>query len=136
MKRNPARVRGQTEPEDPDEADAGLHAAVPVALDTTPTTVAKVADAPVAPPSATGREAKPRKSPSVVFTDGKRIVRHPGGKVEVPRVFSCAGAGVKPFWIYASADPAQEAAKERKAREEWAELYREAKKQADGETSE
>jgi hypothetical protein len=136
VKRNPLRVRGQTEPEDPDEADARLHAAVPEALDTTPMAVAKVADAPAAPPSATGREAKPRKGPSVVFTDGKRIVRHPGGKVEVPRVFSCAGAGVKPFWIYASADPGQDAAKETKAREEWAGLCREAKRQADGEASE
>jgi hypothetical protein len=136
VKRNPLRVRGQTEPEDPDEADARLHAAVPEALDTTPTAVAKVADAQAAPPAATGRESKSRKDPSVVFTDGKRIVRHPGGKVEVPRVFSCAGAGVKPFWIYASADPAQDAAKERKAREEWAGLCREAKRQADGEASE
>ena len=129
VKRNPVRVRGRAEPEDPDEADARLHAAVPGALDTTTTPVAKVADA-VAPPAASGGEAKPRKGPSVVFTDGKRIVRHPGGKVEVPRVFSCAGAGVKPFWIYASADPAQEAAKEKKAREEWEGLCREAREQS------
>ena len=131
-KRNPARVRGQAEPEDPDEADARLHAAVPGALDTTPVQVANVADAaePAPAPSASaGKAAKPRKGPGVVFTDGKRIVRHPGGRVEVPRVFSCAGAGVKPFWIYASADPAQEAAKEKKAREEWEALCREASEQ-------
>ena len=37
--------------------------------------------------------------------------------IEVPRVFSCAGAGIKPFWVY-GAHPEAEAAKEKKAREE------------------
>lgn len=62
----------------------------------------------------------------VVFTNGRRIVRHSNGLVEVPRVFSCDGAGVKPFWVY-SENPDDEAAKEKKAREEWESLCREAK---------
>ena len=72
-------------------------------------------------------EAKPqpvrKHAPRVVLTDGKRIVRHPGGVVEVPRVFSCAGAGIKPFWVYGT-HPEVEAAKEKKAREEWESLVR------------
>ena len=63
------------------------------------------------------------RAPRVIFTDGKRIVRHSGGVVEVPRVFSCAGAGIKPFWVY-GAHPEVEAAKEKKAREEWESLVR------------
>ena len=69
-----------------------------------------------------------KHAPRVVFTDGKRIVRHPGGVVEVPRVFSCAGAGIKPFWVY-GAHPETEAAKEKKAREEWEALVRQAEKE-------
>ncbi len=76
-----------------------------------------VAESAVAVESAPVRR-KPSRSPRVVFTDGRRIVRHPGGKVEVPRVFSCAGAGVKPFWVYGP-NPEVEAEKERKARREW-----------------
>ena len=59
--------------------------------------------------------------PRVIFTDGRKIVRHTDGKTEVPRVFSCIGAGVKPFWVYGP-NPEREAAKERKARREWREL--------------
>ena len=69
-----------------------------------------------------------KHAPRVVFTDGKRIVRHPSGVVEVPRVFSCAGAGIKPFWVY-GAHPEVEAAKEKKAREEWESLVRLAEKE-------
>jgi hypothetical protein len=66
-----------------------------------------------------------KHAPRVVFTDGKRIVRRPGGVVEVPRVFSCAGAGIKPFWVY-GAHPEAEAVKEKKAREEWQALVSQA----------
>ena len=88
-------------------------------------------------PGETAPSADPRETPAesprpggaarVVFTDGKKIVRRPGGVVEVPRVFSCAGAGVKPFWVY-GAHPEAEAAKEMKAREEWQALVRQAEK--------
>ena len=89
-------------------------------------------------PSEPAPSADPQQTPSetprpgggatrVVFTDGKKIVRRPGGVVEVPRVFSCAGAGVKPFWVY-GAHPEAEAAKEMKAREEWQALVRQAEK--------
>ena len=77
---------------------------------------------------APARKKTPR-SPRVVFTDGRRIVRHPGGKVEVPRVFSCAGAGVKPFWVYGP-NPEVEAEKERKARREWRALVELASRRA------
>ena len=69
---------------------------------------------------------KPTRRPRVVFTDGRKIVRHSGGKIEVPRVFSCAGAGIKPFWVY-GANPEVEAAKEQKARREWLALVEQAK---------
>ena len=89
-------------------------------------------------PSEPAPSADPQETPAgtprpgggaarVVFTDGKKIVRRPGGVVEVPRVFSCAGAGVKPFWVY-GAHPEAEAAKEMKAREEWQALVRQAEK--------
>ncbi len=89
-------------------------------------------------PSEPAPSAAPQETPTgtprpggvaarVVFTDGKKIVRRPGGVVEVPRVFSCAGAGVKPFWVY-GAHPEAEAAKEMKAREEWQALVRQAEK--------
>ena len=79
-------------------------------------------------PTTTEKPQPVRKHvPRVVFTDGKRIVRRPGGVVEVPRVFSCAGAGIKPFWVY-DARPEVEAAKEKKAREEWEFLVRQAEK--------
>jgi len=57
-------------------------------------------------------------------------VRHPGGKVEVPRVFSCAVAGVKPFWVYGP-NPEVEAEKERKARREWRALVELARAKGD-----
>ena len=87
-------------------------------------------------PSEPAPSADPQETPAgtsrpgggaarVVFTDGKKIVRRPGGVVEVPRVFSCAGAGVKPFWVY-GAHPEAEAAKEKKAREEWQALVSQA----------
>ena len=71
-------------------------------------------------------ETRPRGRPRVVFTDGKKIVRRPGGPIEVPRVFSCAGAGIKPFWAY-DAHPEADAAREKKARDEWQELVRQAR---------
>jgi len=86
------------------------------------------ADAPdeTADKTATANESKSHgRKQHVVFTDGKKIVRRPGGKIEVPRVFSCAGAGIKPFWVY-GAHPEADAAKEKKAREEWQELVRQA----------
>ncbi len=76
-------------------------------------------------PSAKETRKSTRRS-RVVFTDGRKIVRHPGGKIEVPRVFSCAGAGIKPFWVY-GANPEIEAAKEQKARREWLALVEQAK---------
>ena len=69
---------------------------------------------------------RPVRRPRVVFTDGRKIVRHPGGKIEVPRRFSCLGAGIKPFWVYGP-HPEMEAEKERKARLEWRSLAEEAK---------
>ena len=80
-----------------------------------------------APPAATAdtpSRSRGRK-PRIVLTDGKKIVRRSGGVIEVPRVFSCAGAGVKPFWVY-GAHPEAEAAKEKKAREEWQALVSQA----------
>ena len=52
--------------------------------------------------------------------------RLPGGKIEVPRRFSCLGAGIKPFWVYGP-HPEVEAEKERKARLEWRSLAEQAK---------
>ncbi len=69
---------------------------------------------------------RPTRWPRVVFTDGRKIVRHPGGKIEVPRRFSCLGAGIKPFWVYGP-HPEVEAEKERKARLEWRSLAEQAK---------
>ena len=69
---------------------------------------------------------RPTRWPRIVFTDGRKIVRHPGGKIEVPRRFSCLGAGIKPFWVYGP-HPEVEAEKERKARLEWRSLAEEAK---------
>ena len=97
-----------------------------------PPQVAATPEAPPATPSADAVAAvvpsRPRERASrVIFTEGKKIIRHPGGVIEVPRVFSCAGAGVKPFWVY-GAHPEAEAAKEMKAREEWQALVRQAEK--------
>ena len=104
--------------DDPDETDAQQHAATPA--------IAEQAAVPETPHVAAAAlpSAKGKSRRRVVFTDGRKIVRHSNGLVEVPRVFSCAGAGVKPFWIY-SANPEADAAKERKAREEWESLCRE-----------
>ena len=71
-------------------------------------------------------KTRPHGRPRVIFTDGKKIVRRPGGPIEVPRVFSCAGAGIKPFWAY-DAHPEADAAREKKARDEWQELVRQAR---------
>ncbi len=62
------------------------------------------------------------------FYNGKKIVRHDNGLIEIPVVFSCEGADVKPFWAYEE-NPEAEAAKELKAREEWAALCKEAQAQ-------
>ena len=112
------------------EADAQLYAILPEA------SAAKAVNAAdegrtAAPAEGRRHAAKSKSGRRVVFTDGRCIVRHPDGLVEVPRVFSCAGAGVKPFWIY-SAEPDAEAAKELKAREEWEALFNEAKAEGGG----
>ncbi len=64
----------------------------------------------------------------LVFYNGKKIVRHDNGLIEIPVVFSCEGADVKPFWAYEE-NPEAEAAKELKAREEWVALCKEAQAQ-------
>ena len=95
----------------------------------------QVAETPEKPPEAPAVAAadvpsRPRgRKPRIVLTDGKKIVRRPGGVIEVPRVFSCAGAGIKPFWVY-GAHPEAEAAKEMKAREEWQALVSQAEEEA------
>ena len=66
---------------------------------------------------------------AVVLTDGIRIVKHADGRIEVPKRFSCAGAGIKPFWVY-GASPEEDAAKERRARAEWEKLRRVAQQSA------
>ena len=82
-----------------------------------------------------GKSKKPKRSlhgkqPVVVFTDGRKIVRRPG-MIEVPRRFSCTGAGIKPFWVYdQKADV--EAAKERAARAEWEALCKLAREGENG----
>ena len=93
-----------------------------------PPQVAETPETPSEAPSAATADAPSRsrgRKPRIVLTDGKKIVRRSGGVVEVPRVFSCAGAGVKPFWVY-GAHPEAEAAKEKKAREEWQALVSQA----------
>ena len=91
----------------------------------------QVAETPETPPETTAAATAdvPSRSrgrkPRIVLTDGKKIVRRSGGVIEVPRVFSCAGAGIKPFWVY-GAHPEAEAAKEKKAREEWQALVSQA----------
>ena len=105
-------------------ADVVRQTAAPEIAQPTNSVVAQAAQEPHA--ADTGRVA-PRQAlrPRVVFTDGKKIVRRPGGRIEVPRVFSCIGAGVKPFWVYGKS-PEVEAEKERKARAEWEALRRKA----------
>lgn len=78
---------------------------------------------------------KSGRSVKVVFTDGRKIVRRDNGRViEVPRVFSYTGAGLKkPFWIYdrklGEAKMEAEAKLEKQARETWRALYEEALRQ-------
>ena len=93
-----------------------------------PPQVAETPETPSEVPSAATADAPSRsrgRKPRIVLTDGKKIVRRSGGVIEVPRVFSCAGAGIKPFWVY-GAHPEAEAAKEKKAREEWEALVSQA----------
>lgn len=77
----------------------------------------------------------------VVLTDGSRIVRRADGKlIEVPRVFSYMGAGLKkPFWLYdkklGDAKMETEAKKEKQARDAWRVLYDEAVRQERKETA-
>ena len=105
--------------------------AVPAMTDVGEDAPPQVAETPEKPPEAPAVAAadvpsRPRgRKPRIVLTDGKKIVRRPGGVIEVPRVFSCAGAGIKPFWVY-GAHPEAEAAKEKKAREEWQALVSQA----------
>ena len=102
-------------------ADVALEARTPAETNATAVAVA-------------ASERRTSGRPRVVFTDGKKIVRRPGGPIEVPRVFSCAGAGVRPFWVY-DKHPEADAAREKKARDEWQALVqqaRQAEKEASG----
>ena len=138
----PAAVRPETAPQpeprveetparpDTKKEDVSTHVAdipVDVGTETPPTDTPSEA----APPAevVVTRKKEPSRGPRVVLTDGKKIVRRSGGLIEVPRVFSCAGAGIRPFWVYSS-QPEADAAKEKKARDEWQALVREAR--ADG----
>ena len=130
--RPPSRSGGTYALIDADEEDARLHGA------DTPAGMEEVAALAPAETNATSTAAtenrkRPARKPRVVFTDGKKIVKRPGGQIEVPRVFSCAGAGVKPFWVY-GAHPETDAAQEKKARDEWQALVRQAR-QAEEEAS-
>ena len=110
---------------DPDEEDARRHGAdAPAGMETAEAPAAAETNAPAAVAAASVKRAS--RKPRVVFTDGKKIVKRPGGQIEVPRVFSCAGAGVKPFWVY-GAHPEADAAREKKARDEWQALVRQAR---------
>lgn len=80
-------------------------------------------DAPVRVADDLRHDKKATQKSAVVLTDGIKIVKLADGRIEVPRRFSCAGAGIKPFWVY-GANPEVEAAKEKRAREEWEELRR------------
>ena len=117
----------QPEPDVPAEEEAAP-ARTDVGEEDAPPQVAETPEAPPEAPSAATADvpSRPRgRAPRVVLTDGKKIVRRSGGVIEVPRVFSCAGAGIKPFWVY-GAHPEAEAAKEKKAREEWQALVSQA----------
>ncbi len=97
-----------------------------------PPQVAETPETPPEAPAAAMADVPSRsrgRQPRIVLTDGKKIVRRSGGVIEVPRVFSCAGAGIKPFWVY-GAHPEAEAAKEKKAREEWQALVNQAEEPA------
>ena len=110
---------------DADEEDARLHGAdMPAGMETEDAPAAAETNAPTA--AVAKNEKRASRKPRVVFTDGKKIVKRPGGQIEVPRVFSCAGAGVRPFWVY-GAHPEADAAREKKARDEWQALVRQAR---------
>ena len=128
----PSRPAGTYALIDADEEDARLHGADAPAGTEDVATLAPTATNAAATTVTENRKRAPRK-PRVVFTDGKKIVKRPGGLIEVPRVFSCAGAGVKPFWVY-GAHPEADAAQEKKARDEWQALVRQAR-QAEEEAS-
>ena len=128
----PSRPGGTYALIDADEEDARLHGAdAPVGMEE----VATLAPAETNATSTAATENRKRtaRKPRVVITDGKKIVKRPGGQIEVPRVFSCAGAGVKPFWVY-GAHPEADAAQEKKARDEWQALVKQAR-QAEEEAS-
>ena len=109
-----------------DKEDARRHNAAATA-GRTPEEVARASAETNAPAAAVAaNETRARGKPRVVFTDGRKIVRRPGGPIEVPRVFSCAGAGIRPFWVY-DAHPEADAAREKKARDEWQALVRQAR---------
>lgn len=133
-----AQPKSSTRPErtyalvDADEEDARLHGAdMPVGMEDAASIMPAETNAPAEAVAENGKRAF--RKLRVVFTDGKKIVKRSGGLVEVPRVFSCAGAGVKPFWIY-GAHPEADAAQEKKARDEWQALVRQAR-QAEEEAS-
>ena len=134
----PKRTSGRTYAlVDADEEDARLHGAdAPSGVETgeeeVPVVVAAETDASSQTDSsaeAAASKKRPARKSRVVFTDGKKIVKRPGGQIEVPRVFSCAGAGVKPFWVYGK-HPEADAAREKKARDEWQALVRQAEEDA------
>ena len=128
----PSRPGGTYALVDADEEDARLHGAdAPVGMEEVATLAP--AETSATSTSATENRKRPARKPRVVFTDGKKIVKRPGGQIEVPRVFSCAGAGVKPFWVY-GAHPEADAAQEKKARDEWQALVKQAR-QAEEEAS-
>lgn len=111
---------------DADEEDAQTHGAdMPADIVDAPVVTTAEPSNQVVAATASDKRRAPRK-PRVILTDGKKIVRRPGGQIEVPRVFSCAGAGIKPFWVY-GAHPEADAAKEKKAREEWQALVQQAR---------
>ena len=117
----------QPEPDMPAEEEVAP-AMADVGKEDAPPQVAETPEAPLEVPSAATADvpSRPRgRTPRIVLTDGKKIVRRSGDVIEVPRVFSCAGAGIKPFWVY-GAHPEAEAAKEKKAREEWQALVSQA----------
>ena len=129
----PKRTSGRTYAlVDADEEDARLHGAdAPSGAETgeevMPVPIAAETDTPAETVAASKK--RPARKSRVVFTDGQKIVKRPGGQIEVPRVFSCAGAGVKPFWVYGK-HPEADAAREKKARDEWQALVRQAEEDA------
>ena len=128
-----ARVDVQQPGPDMPAEEAVAPAMADVGEEDAPPQVAETPETPPEAPSAATADvpSRPRgRTPRVVLTDGKKIVRRSGGVIEVPRVFSCAGAGIKPFWVY-GAHPEAEAAKEKKAREEWQALVSQAERKGE-----